>query len=83
MKETRFAKNDIFGVNEKNSFIILHPGNCSGQPIPSPAWFPSPGIKLASPALQADSLPAEPQGKPSMAAMGLKKGEAAERKERW
>ena len=29
--------------------------------------LPNPGIKPRSPALQADSLPAEPQGKPEMA----------------
>ena len=35
----------------------------SGEPIPSPAELPDLGIKLGSPALQADSLPSEPQGK--------------------
>ena len=35
----------------------------SGQPFPSPGDFPNPGIESRSPALQADSLPAEPQGK--------------------
>ena len=30
-----------------------------GKPIPSPADLPDPSIKLESPALQADSLPAE------------------------
>ena len=30
-----------------------------GQPIPSLAYLPDPGIKLGSPALQADSLPTE------------------------
>ena len=35
----------------------------SGQPFPSPEDLPNPGIKPRSPALQADSLPAEPQGK--------------------
>ena len=30
----------------------------------SPGDLPNPGIKSRSPALQADSLPAEPQGKP-------------------
>ena len=38
----------------------------SGQPIPSPEGLRDPGIELASPALQGDSLPAEPQGKPSI-----------------
>ena len=33
----------------------------SGLPFPSPGYFPNPGIE---PALQADSLPPEPRGKP-------------------
>ena len=36
----------------------------SGLPFPSPGDFPNPGIKTGSPALQADSLPTEPPGKP-------------------
>ena len=36
----------------------------SGQPFPSPGDLPNPGIKPRSPALQADSLPAKPPGKP-------------------
>ena len=36
----------------------------SGLPIPSPGYLPNPGIKPRSPALQADSLPTEPLGKP-------------------
>ena len=32
--------------------------------FPSPGELPNPGIEPRSPALQADSLPAEPQGKP-------------------
>ena len=35
----------------------------SGLPFPTPGDLPNPGIKARSPALQADSLPAEPQGK--------------------
>ena len=35
----------------------------SGLPVPSPGDVPDPGIKPRSPALQADSLPSEPQGK--------------------
>ena len=35
----------------------------SGLPFPSPGDLPDPGIKPASPALQADSLPSEPPGK--------------------
>ena len=37
----------------------------SGLSFPSPGDLPDPGIKPRSPALQADSLPSEPQGSPS------------------
>ena len=40
------------------------PGYWSGQPIPSLGNLPNPGIEPRFPALQVDSLPAEPQGKP-------------------
>ena len=36
----------------------------SGLPFPSPGDFPDPGIEPRCPALQADSLPSEPPGKP-------------------
>ena len=36
----------------------------SGLPFLSPGDLPDPGIKPESPALPADSLPSEPQGKP-------------------
>ena len=36
----------------------------SGLPFPSLESLPNPGIEPASPALQADSLPAEPPGEP-------------------
>ena len=36
----------------------------SGQLFPSPGDLPNPGIEPRFPALQAGSLPAEPQGKP-------------------
>ena len=42
----------------------------SGLSFPSPGDLPDPGIKPRSPALQADSLPAEPQGKPKNNGMG-------------
>ena len=35
-----------------------------GLPFPSPSDLPNPGIEHQSLALQADSLPAEPPGKP-------------------
>ena len=34
-------------------------------PFPSPGDLRNPGIELGSPALQADSLPSEPPGKPT------------------
>ena len=36
----------------------------SGLPFFSPGDLPNSGIKSGSPALQADSLPSEPAGKP-------------------
>ena len=39
-------------------------GYWSGLPFPSPEDLPNPGIEPGSPALQADSLPTELQGKP-------------------
>ena len=36
----------------------------SGLPFPSPGDLLDPGIEPGSPALQADSLPSEPPGKP-------------------
>ena len=39
-------------------------------PFPSPGDIPDPGIKSGSPAFQADSLPAEPQGKPQNTGVG-------------
>ena len=38
----------------------------SGLPFPSPGDLLDPGIKPGSPALQEDSLPSEPPGKPSL-----------------
>ena len=37
----------------------------SGLPFPSPGDLSNPGIELRYPALQADSLPTEPSGKPT------------------
>ena len=40
------------------------PGHWSGWPFSSPGGLPNPGIEPKTPALQMDSLPAEPSGKP-------------------
>ena len=37
----------------------------SGLPCPPPGYLPNPGIEPRYPALQADSLPSEPPGKPN------------------
>ena len=39
--------------------------------FPSPGDIPNPGTEARSPALQADSLPAEPQGKPTVKIAGI------------
>ena len=38
----------------------------SGWPFPSPGDLPNPGNEPRSPALQADSLPSKPPGKPEV-----------------
>ena len=43
---------------------ILQVRLLDGLPCPPPGDLPNPGIKLSSPALQADSLPADLSGKP-------------------
>ena len=43
---------------------------CSGLPFPPPGDLPNPGMEPRSPALQADSLPAEPPGQPKNTAVG-------------
>ena len=45
------------------SMEFSRPEYWNGYPFPSPGDLPNPGIEPRSPALQADSLPAEPQGK--------------------
>ena len=42
----------------------------SGLPFPSPGDLPDPRIEAGSPALQADSLSSEPQGKPLSVILG-------------
>ena len=42
----------------------------SGEPFPSPGDLPTSGIEPRSPTLQANSLPAESQGKPKISGVG-------------
>ena len=52
------------------SMEFSRPEYWSGLPFPSPGDLPKPGIEPRSPALQADSLPAEPPGKPKNTGAG-------------
>ena len=52
------------------SMEFSRPEYWSGQSFPSPRDLPNPRIEPRSPALQADSLPAEPQGKPKNTGVG-------------
>ena len=52
------------------SVEFSRPQYWSGQPFPSPGDLPNPGIEPRSPALQADSLPFEPTGKPKNTGVG-------------
>ena len=49
-----------------NSLWILHIRILEGVAIPSPGDLPNPGIEPRSPALQVDTLPAKPPGKPHL-----------------
>ena len=49
---------------------LYSPWNSSGQNTGVGSLSLFPGIELGSPALQADSLPAEPQGKPKNTGVG-------------
>ena len=46
------------------SMEFFRPEYWSGWPFPSPGDLLNPGIKRSPPTLQAESLPAEPQGSP-------------------
>ena len=52
------------------SMEFSRPEYWSGEPFPSPGDLPNPGIKPRSLTLQADSLPAEPPGKPKNTGLG-------------
>ena len=52
------------------SMEFSRPEYWSGEPSPSLGDLPNTGIKPSSPTLQADSLPAKPQGKPKNTGMG-------------
>ena len=59
------------------SMAFCRPEYWSGWPFPSPGDLPNPGIEPRSPVLQADSLPAEPQGKPKLGYTNTQKSQAS------
>ena len=52
------------------SMELSRPEYWSEEPFPSPGDLPNPRIEPTSPALQADSLPAESPGKPKNTGVG-------------
>ena len=61
-----YSENSIENSTETiQSMEFSRPENWSEQLFPSPGDLSNPGIESRSPTLQADSLPAEPQGKPT------------------
>ena len=54
----------------RKSIEFSRPEHWSGYPFPSPGDLPKPEIEPRSPALQVDSLPAEPPGKPKNTRVG-------------
>ena len=52
------------------SMEFFRPEYWSELPFPSPGDLPNPGSEPRSPTLQADYLPAEPQGKPKNTGVG-------------
>ena len=57
------SESENHSVLSNSSMGVSRPEYRSGLPYPSPGDLPNPEINPRSPALQADSLPAEPSGK--------------------
>ena len=57
----------LFDPMDYTVMEFSRPEYWNGKPFPSPGGLPHPEIKPRSPALQEDSLPAEPQGKTLLA----------------
>ena len=68
--ETFPVMSDSLRPHGLQSMEFSRPEYWSEWPFHFPGDLPHPGIKLGSPALQVDSLPAEPQGKPKNTGMG-------------
>ena len=64
--ESCSAVSDFVSPGTIQSMEFSRPEYWSGWPFPSPGHLHNPGIEPRSPALQMDSFPAEPRGKPRM-----------------
>ena len=69
MQKLRESESKSHSVMSDSEFSMefSRPEYWSDWPFPSPGDLPYPRIEPRSPTLQADSLPAEPQGKPKAA----------------
>ena len=68
--ESRSAVSNSVTPWTTQSMEFSRPELWSGLPFPSPGDLPNPGTEAGSPALQVDSLPSEPQGKPKNTGVG-------------
>ena len=70
--DCKLPVSSVHGIFPLSIEFSLYPWNSAGKnsgvgkntTVPSPGDLPNPGIEHRSPALQADSLPSEPPGKP-------------------
>jgi len=60
----------LYDSGNSNWGSVITQGGGNGLPCPPPGDLPKPGIEPKSPILQADSLPFEPPGKPSLELAG-------------
>ena len=67
---TVWVGRDLTDPMDYTVYGILRARMLEWVPFPSPGHLPNPEIESRSPALQADSLPAEPQGKPKNTEVG-------------
>ena len=70
VSDSRSVESDSVTARTIHLMEFSRPTHRCGQPFPSLGDLPNPGIKPRSPALQADSLSAEPQGKPKKTGVG-------------
>ena len=68
--ESSSVVSDSLQPHETIQSEFSRPEYWSGYRFPSLGDLPNPGIEPRSPTLQADSLPAEPQGKPKNTGVG-------------